>query len=126
MKRALLIVFLATACGPSDVDAPALPQEPPAPPQQQQQPVHTSLPCDVRAALQASCAGCHVGAVYIPAFSTRDDLLSLRATLVERMQSPTSPMPPPGAQRPLSDAERALITDWVQRGLPAGECGALE
>src|SRR5262249_44947073 len=83
MKRALIVLFLA-GCGP-DLAVPQQQGEPPPPAMQQDAqkapPVEvaplTGLPCDVQAAMQANCAGCHVGAVYIPAFATRDDLLKL-------------------------------------------------
>ncbi|MBL8954371.1 MAG: hypothetical protein JNK82_26570 [Myxococcaceae bacterium] len=89
------------------------------------EPAPTGLPCDVHAALQAACAGCHVGATRIPPFSTRDDLVSLGAKVGQRLSSTTAPMPPPGAFRPLTSGERALIDAWVSSGMPAGRCGAL-
>lgn len=130
MRHALLLLAVAAAagCGPAELE-PALhtpePQQPQPQDPQQQQPVLTGLPCDVRAALQSSCAGCHVGAVYIPAFATRADLVSLGTKLGDRMLNATAPMPPAGARQP-TDTERAVISRWISDGLPAGACGALE
>ncbi|MBK7860114.1 MAG: hypothetical protein IPJ65_16170 [Archangiaceae bacterium] len=129
--RRLLLLTVVVGCGvPEKVDAPQ-PMEPRAmePVQQQppQQPL-TGLPCDVRAALQASCAGCHAGsvAVYYRGFSTRDDLLGLGDKVAERLSSPTFPMPPRDAERQPTEAERLTLRQWVQGGMPAGACGALE
>ena len=130
MRHALLLAAVAAAsCGPAELE-PAPPpqqqqQQPQQPEPQQQQPVLTGLPCDVRAALQSTCAGCHAGAVYIPGFATRADLLSLGTKLGDRLASATEPMPPTGARQPTAD-ERALISRWISDGLPAGACGALE
>ena len=128
MNRLLLLIALAS-CGPVDVEAPTTPQSPapeaPQPPQPPQQQELTGLPCDVRAALQTGCAGCHTDAVYITRFQTRDDLVRLAPRLTERLASATDPMPP-AAARQLTSEERALITKWVGDGLPAGECGGLQ
>jgi hypothetical protein len=93
----------------------------------------SGLPCDVKAMLQANCAGCHAGAVYITAFSTRGDLqqtlqpqgMSLAAMAVLRLSDVVSPMPPYGVARRPTDVERDVFTTWVSAGMPAGDCGGL-
>lgn len=130
MKRALLFLVIAVGCGPAELEpVPGQPNPQPQQPQpqnpQHQQPVLTGFPCDVRAALQSSCAGCHAGAVYIPGFSTRADLVSLGSKVSDRLLSATEPMPPTGA-RQMTGAEREIISRWISEGLPAGECGALQ
>jgi len=136
MKRWALI--LLTACGGDTAEtfeaeiAPVVRDEPPPQlPQPVQpvppvQPVLTGFPCDVGAALQAACAGCHAGATRITAFRTRDDLLSLQARVGQRLASTTAPMPPRGSSRPLTADEQTLLESWVAQGMPAGECGALQ
>lgn len=126
MKHALLLLVVAVGCGPAELAVPGPPEPQQQQPQEPQlpQPVLTGLPCDVRAALQSTCAGCHAGAQYITRFTTRADLLSLGAKLGDRMVSATEPMPPAGARQP-TEAERAVISRWISDGLPAGACGAL-
>ena len=133
MNRALLLTLLFVACGPEPVAVGA-----PAPEQEQQvaattgQPL-TGFPCDVRAALQANCAGCHAGhQYYFVSFTTRDDLLqtigadSLGAEAARRLSpGAQSPMPPTRMERQPTLAERQLIDGWIQSGMPAGACGPL-
>lgn len=126
MRRALLFAVVIAACGPQTLEPQPQPQPQQQQTPQQQQPVLTGLPCDVRAALQSNCAGCHNGTQYIPTFKTRDDLLSLGAEVGVRLVSTEVPMPPRGAERQLTEAERALISRWVEQGMPAGECGGLQ
>jgi hypothetical protein len=88
----------------------------------------TGLPCDVRAVLQARCAGCHTGQTYAPEFASRDNLLApfMGATwgdlVVTRMNE--GKMPPYYAPQP-SAADKALVVAWVAAGMPAGACAAL-
>ena len=85
----------------------------------------TGFPCDVREVLQASCASCHTGQTYVRHFFTREDLLQAQS-LAQRLQPIAEyPMPPRGAERQLTEAERQVLEAWIAAGLPAGECGAL-
>jgi uncharacterized membrane protein len=96
----------------------------------------TGFPCDVHAALQASCASCHAGDRYAPEFPTRDAFLmpATPRTITEtpngtwgevaaaRIQE--NKMPPYGAPQP-TEADRTLLIGWFSGGMPAGACGAL-
>src|SRR3954471_539309 len=66
----------------------------------------TGLPCDVKAALERNCSGCHAGQTYAPEFLSRADLLrpsgvqgmTLGAYASARMTpGAKSPMPPVGS-----------------------------
>jgi uncharacterized membrane protein len=90
------------------------------------------FPCAVREVLQTNCAGCHAGAVYIPGFNSRADLLAEQSDgrtfgqhVAERITSTERPMPPSGAERLPTSDERALISAWVESGMPGGTCGDL-
>ncbi len=51
-----------------------------------------------------------------------------RSALVQRITSndPDDVMPPPSAHKPLSDAQRALLSQWIQAGAPWGQHWAYE
>jgi hypothetical protein len=94
------------------------------------------FPCDVRAFLQTYCATCHAGnypATYyfVPTFTSRDDLLrddrgqTLGQAMVMRMTRSYSPMPPASAPLHPSLDEVAIVTRWVNDGMPAGPCGPI-
>ena len=87
----------------------------------------TGFPCDVREALQANCASCHAGQVYVQHFLTRDDLLKPDfAQLALRIQANADyPMPPRSSERQPTTAQRQVLETWVRAGMPAGECGPL-
>jgi uncharacterized membrane protein len=133
MKR--LLFMLLVACGPDLVTPePDLQPQPQQqnPPQQQQQAL-TGFPCDVQAALQTNCAGCHAHAAYITGFRARADFLltmdegkTLGSVAVERMADLERPMPPKAAERQPTAEQKALISRWVELGMPAGECGGLQ
>ena len=44
---------------------------------------------------------------------------------VQRMADPQRPMPPIAVEQRPSAADRAVISAWVENGMPAGACGAL-
>ena len=141
--NALLPLFLLLACGPEgqsnlppgQTSSPVIaePGPAPAPPLPVTgDPGSTGFPCEVHAVLQTHCAGCHAGAVYIPGFSTRADFLaevgdgqSFGARAVQRMTATQQQMPPYGAERTPTSGDIATVSAWVERGMPAGGCGAL-
>ncbi len=140
MNRALLLTLFFVACGPEQVGEQPITTLTVEEPTTTTTPTTTTnpltgFPCDVREVLQANCAGCHAGAVYVTPFSSRADMLEmsrggthqLGVEVALRLRpDATSPMPPTGvAQRPTL-SERQLIDGWVQSGMPAGSCGDLE
>jgi hypothetical protein len=97
----------------------------------------SGFPCDVQAFFQRYCASCHTGSYpegyyYVPTFKTREDLLraerfggTLGDAVVMRLTGAYSPMPPATAPlRPGSD-EVAIVTRWVDDGMPSGPCGSI-
>jgi uncharacterized membrane protein len=134
MRR--LALLLVAACGVETAPATDLSVDvaPPAPVKTHEANL-TGLPCDVKAVLQANCAGCHTGETYAIEWSTRDDLLTpmwdgnamtpLGALAVQRMNSETRPMPPAGLPQRPTASERALVAAWVNAGMPGGTCGGL-
>ena len=135
MKRTLLMLLVA--CGPDLATSEPQPQPQPQPQnptqQQQQQQNLTGFPCDVQAALQTNCAGCHAHAAYITGFRARADFLltmaegkTLGSVAVERLADVERPMPPKAAERQPTAEQKALISRWVELGMPAGECGGLQ
>lgn len=126
MNKSLLLVLCLTACGPEAVE-PLVTGEVPAPAPAQQEAL-TGFPCEVREVLQARCASCHAGAVYLPGFETREQLSAPGAAerFTERLQPGSAqPMPPAGAEAKLDEAERSVLLGWLAAGTPAGSCGAL-
>ena len=93
----------------------------------------TDLPCDVAAVLTADCLVCHGPAPANGAPNRLDGLAALRGAstsepsksngqlALERMQSATSPMPPP-PYAPASAAQISQFSAWVTSGMPAGSC----
>ena len=122
----LTAVVVAAAC-----DAGSLPGPPVDPEESPSAVADPGFPCDVRAVLETYCAGCHTREIYASSFFSRADLLTtwgggmtlgqLAATRVGKKE-----MPPPNvtAVQP-SDAERAILIDWVAAGMPPGPCGPL-
>jgi hypothetical protein len=134
-------VLLLVACGveappgdPGSSEAPDVPAVAPPPPKQEATAL-TGFPCDVRAALQDSCAECHTGRTYAPIISSRADFLqpshqndgstigTLAATLINSDSAPM--MPPAYATKRPTAQQRLLITQWISAGMPAGACGDL-
>lgn len=91
----------------------------------------SDLPCDVAALLETHCLACHQGS------NRKGDVdLSSRAALMEpspaaptqtvaeraldRMKDADFPMPQAGQLPP---AQIAVLEDWVDAGMPEGECG---
>jgi mono/diheme cytochrome c family protein len=98
---------------------------PPAPPGPAGTGGDTGLPCDVQAVLENRCIACHDGVQQV-ALLSYDNLIgpsktdpskTLAQLSLERMQSTTSPMPPPPAEAPNTD-EVAIFQDWVNAGTP--------
>ncbi|HET9157604.1 MAG TPA: hypothetical protein VFN91_13115, partial [Myxococcaceae bacterium] len=106
-----------TGHGPDDAGAPQL----------------SDLPCDVAAILGADCLLCHGPIPANGAPSRLDSLSALRAPsasepsksnaelALERMQSPTSPMPPAPYAR-ATGGQIAAWSSWVSGGMQAGSC----
>ena len=94
----------------------------------------TDLPCDVETVLATRCWSCHgqTPAVGLPsltsvaafmAASRTDPSQSIGMLVVARMQSTTTPMPPPPGARATA-GEIAVISAWVASGYQAGAaCG---
>lgn len=93
----------------------------------------SGLPCDVAAALTASCTSCHgspptggapsslVSYEDLTAASKSDPSRPMVEVAIERMKSATNPMPPGGGAP--ATAIQALET-WVAAGTPRGTCDA--
>ncbi|MBX3210694.1 MAG: hypothetical protein KF850_01530 [Labilithrix sp.] len=93
----------------------------------------SGLPCDIEELFAKRCRACHTagGAAPMP-LVTYDDLTAPSKAdpsktnavrSIERLRSPTSPMPPEPLERP-SSAEIVVLEKWVGAGMPRGECGA--
>jgi uncharacterized membrane protein len=93
----------------------------------------TNLPCDVQQVLADHCTSCH-GAKPSGGASnslvTRDDVLApsrvnAKQTYAQRsvlrMNDTSSPMPP-SSEKPMTAAEIAVFTDWVNTGARAETC----
>jgi hypothetical protein len=89
--------------------------------------LNTGLPCDVQGVLENRCIACHDGKQQV-AMLSYDDLMkkstvdpskTIAQLAAIRMQSKTSPMPPPPAVPPEAD-EIQIFTDWVNAGTPKG------
>lgn len=88
------------------------------------------FPCEVRAVLQANCAQCHAGNMYVVPFNTRAMWLGRRGDGLTTgqyaaMLVATGMMPPPTAARQPTAGERAILIDWVEAGMPPGACAPL-
>jgi uncharacterized membrane protein len=95
----------------------------------------TDLPCDVQQVLADHCTSCHgakpSGGASNP-LVTHDDLLkasrvNAKQTYAERsvlrMNDTSSPMPP-ASEKPMTTAEIAVFTDWVNAGAPTATCSS--
>lgn len=89
--------------------------------------LNTGLPCDVQGVLENRCIACHDGKQEV-AMLSYDDLMkkstvdpskTIAQEALIRMQSKTSPMPPPPAVPPEAD-EIQIFQDWVNAGTPKG------
>lgn len=86
---------------------------------------NTGLPCDVQALLENRCIACHDGTKAVPMLtygdltkkSTVDPTKTIAELSLIRMQSTTSPMPPPPAVGPEPD-EIAIFDEWAKAGFP--------
>jgi hypothetical protein len=88
------------------------------------------FPCDVRAVLEANCAPCHSGNMYVTPLTTRDIWMAKRFDGMTygqyaARQVADGKMPPPTAQTQPSSDDRALLTAWVAAGMPPGACEPL-
>ena len=95
-------------------------------------PAGEGLPCDVEALLASQCRTCHgahlSGNAPMP-LVTREHMLkpssvtglSVGALSVARMKKTSAPMPPAGV---LPTEQVALLENWVNAGMPAGDCQA--
>lgn len=85
----------------------------------------TGLPCDVQAVVENRCLACHSGTNPKPLLNyddfmqkgTSDPTKTLAQLSVERIQSTTSPMPPPPAAAPEADEIQSFV-DWQKAGFP--------
>lgn len=86
---------------------------------------NTGLPCDVQAVLENRCIACHDGGKAVPMLtygdlakkSSVDPTKTIAELALIRMQSKTSPMPPPPAVGP--DADEIEVFDaWAKAGFP--------
>lgn len=95
------------------------------------------FPCEVREVLQEHCSACHASRFPFigttPSLQHRPDWLvrgrqapTQGETAVLRLDDPASPMPPSSVARRLTASEIGLIRDWVEQGMPAGACAALD
>ena len=86
---------------------------------------NTGLPCDVQAVLENRCIACHDGGKAVPMLvysdlakkSSVDPTKTIAELALIRMQSTTSPMPPPPAVGPEAD-EIAIFDAWAKAGFP--------
>jgi mono/diheme cytochrome c family protein len=146
MKRRLLLLALLSSCGPlaSEVVEPLTVADAGSPPldagvdagvaiaPDAGQPEPTGLPCDVRAVLETHCTGCHGGQTYVPHLLARADFLQPRLGSPQRvgeyalermLPNAAAPMPPYGYQTQPTAPEVAVISAWVNAGMPGGACG---
>ena len=87
----------------------------------------TGMPCDVAAAIETACVGCHSSPPKYGApmpLTTLDDIHKpsvsdpsrpVYEVMLERMKSETKPMPPKGD---IADADRAALETWLGAGAP--------
>lgn len=93
------------------------------------------VPCEVAAILSAHCGECHAAP---PAFGAPMSLVEIEDFLVpsvtdparavaeltlERVDDTERPMPPDNS---LSDEDKAVLTDWIDAGMPPNEGAACE
>lgn len=89
-----------------------------------------ALPCEVQTLLRKECGACHGRNNEYPApmkletyadlhaAAPSDPASKVYAKLLERVQDPTRPMPPPQFSERLSVTEVATLKSWVDRGAP--------
>ncbi|WP_147444497.1 hypothetical protein [Corallococcus sp. CA031C] len=94
------------------------------------------LPCDVKAVVAERCASCHTTPLKgnAPlALLSRSDFQrsspvhaqeSVGQRSLERLGNAAAPMPP-ASEPPIPDEARAVLTRWLESGMPAGTCGSL-
>jgi len=90
----------------------------------------SGFPCDVRAVMQTHCAACHTGHTYAPVLASREAFLvpatdGLTVGQIAARWVEEGKMPPAGTAYLPTDAERAVLIDWVTAGMPAGPCATL-
>lgn len=89
-----------------------------------------NIPCDVQEVLAARCQTCHGTSNDLKAgapmpLASQADFTRLRGgrsvfeIAKERIDDAAKPMPPGPS---MSDAEKALLRDWLGRGAPAAQC----
>jgi hypothetical protein len=87
---------------------------------------NTGLPCDVQQVLEVRCIACHSTSIPLLTYadlmapSAKDPSKSMAQESLARMQSTTSPMPPPPAVPPTA-TEIATFAAWVNAGTPKGQ-----
>jgi hypothetical protein len=95
-------------------------------------PSNSGLPCDVANFIASKCITCH-GPGTSTVLTSRDALLgsstvsgqTVAVRSVARLQAASQPMPPAGfpAATPL---EVSAFSAWVEGGMPAGSCAAID
>lgn len=119
----LFVFALAVGCKPGETDVADTDPGPDA------------LPCDVREVAERACLPCHGDPVTSNAsisLVARSDFQrpssvpgeSVGARSAARLVDPARPMPPV-VEPPLDAASIAVLTRWVEEGLPPGECGVI-
>lgn len=94
-----------------------------------------SLPCEVRAIVEAACAHCHSAPTSADApmsLLSRADFLkpssidgvTVGELSLDRLRELPSPMPP-RSEPPLAEAHRAVLESWFAAGMPVGTCDSL-
>ncbi|RYZ41732.1 MAG: hypothetical protein EOO71_10770 [Myxococcaceae bacterium] len=126
---AALVVGILSGCsgtegpGPGDVDAGV-------------DPGPDALPCDVQAVVAERCAYCHTTPLkgnaplallarsHFQKPSAVNAGQSVGQRSLERLGDAAAPMPPK-SEPAMPEAERAVLTQWLEAGMPAGTCGSL-
>jgi mono/diheme cytochrome c family protein len=96
------------------------------------EPVPSQLPCAVEEVLATHCQKCHGATAKngVPLL-TRDNLLkaspkyptdSVITRVLVRSAATDMPMPPVGKGEPLTEADRAVLENWVNQESPIGTC----
>jgi mono/diheme cytochrome c family protein len=96
------------------------------------EPVPSQLPCAVEEVLAMHCQKCHSATAKngVP-LMTRDNLLkispkyptdSVITRVLVRSAAVEMPMPPIGKGEPLTEADRAVLENWVNQQSPIGSC----
>lgn len=92
----------------------------------------SGLPCPVATLVANQCASCHGSPLKQDAtmplltradFTKMNDGVSVGADCVARMEDADAPMPPGGL---LDAASVSIIRDWVEAGMPEGNCDTIE